>query len=146
MKINKKVKIAAGSILGIAFLLFATLIVHVAYMVKKEAKEPFAHVQMSRTDFQQPVDSASALAIQNKIKTLKGVKSTYFNLKDNILIYTFDNRENTAQDIYNNAIKNTGFASSRHIVSSKEMNTGCPVMNPNSFYGKLSTLVAKVVN
>lgn len=146
MKINKKVKIAVGSMLGIAFLFFATLIIHIAYMVHKQAQEPFAHEQMSRADFLQAVDSSSALNIENKVKSLKGVKSTYFNLKDNIFIYTFDNRENNSQAIYDNAIKNSGFASSRHIVTAKEMNTGCPAMNPNSFYGKISTLVARVVN
>jgi hypothetical protein len=146
MKISKKVKILSGSILGLAFLLFATLIVHIAIMVRGRAPLPFATVQMARADFREAVDSASAIRIQNNIKRLKGVQSTYFNLKDYVLVYTFDNKVNTAQGIYDEAIRNAGFRSVRYVVSASDLTKGCPVMNNNSFYGKLTETVANIVN
>lgn len=144
--LNKKIKIGLFSILGIAFLLFAVLIVHIAVMVHQKGELPLATVQMARADFQAPIDSVQALQIQHDIQTLNGVKSTYFNVKDDIVIYTFDNRRNTAQDIFDKAIKTSGFPVVRYTVSEKDLAKGCPVMNDNSFYGKLTAVVSKFVN
>jgi hypothetical protein len=146
MKFGKKWKIAIFSVLGAAFLLFATLVVHIAVMVHQRGPLAFATIQMARSDFQAPVDSARAQEIQKHILTLKGVKSTYCNLKDGILIYTFDNRINTAQQIYDEAIKTSGIPSVRYTVSKKDLARGCPVMNNSSFYGKLTAIISKVVN
>src|ERR1700761_401362 len=121
MKINKKVKIVVASVLGLAFLLFATLVVHIVVMVKGKPPLAMATIQMSRADFQQPVDSVSALKIQKDIKSLPGVKDTYFNLKDHIVVYTFDNKLNSAQGIYDAAIKNSGFRSARYLVSQNDL-------------------------
>lgn len=146
MKLGKKWKIAIFSILGVAFLLFATLIIHIAVMVHHRGPLTFATIQMARSDFQAPVDSAQAQQIQKNILALNGVKSTYFNLKDGIVIYTFDNRINTAQQIYDKAIKTSGIPAERYTVSEMDLAKGCPVMNNNSFYGKLTAVVSKFVN
>ncbi len=146
MKINKKIKIVFGVVFGIAFLFFATLIVHIAIMVKGRVLPPDATVQMARADFKEPVDSLSAIKIQNDIKMQKGVQTTYFNSKDYIMVYSFDNKVNTAQNIYDAAIRNSGFRSARYIVSKADLAKGCPVMNHNSFYGKLTEMVASIVN
>ncbi len=146
MKINKKIKIAIATVSGFAFLFFAALIVHIAIMVKGMQPLSDPTVQMARADFKQPVDSSDGTRIENKIRSLRGVKATYFNLKNYILIYTFDNRLNDAQNIYDKAIKNSGFKSVRYTVSQSDLSKGCPVMNGNSFYGKLTAVVSKVVN
>lgn len=146
MKINKRWKIGIISTIGVVFLLFATLIVHIAIMVHNRGPLAFATIQMGRSDFQAPVDSTQAQQIQKHILAMKGVKSTYFNMKDGIVIYTFDNRANTAQQIYDKAIRTSGIPSLRYTVSEKDMAKGCPVMNSNSFYGKLTAVVSKIVN
>lgn len=143
---KKTLKIAIFSIAGIAFLFFATLIVHIVIMVKNKAPLANATIQMARADFNEPIDAIAATKIQNEIKMQAGVKSTYFNSNSNILVYTFDNRANDAQDIYNNAIKNSGFASERHIVSAEDATKGCPAMDNKSFYGKLTKVVTSIVN
>src|ERR1700743_3741080 len=140
MKINKKIKILLGSVLGLAFLLFAVLIVHIAIMVKGRPAD--ATVQLGRADFKEPVDSLSAVKIQDEIKNLKGVKYTYFNAKDYIMVYAFDNKVNTARQIYDAAIKNAGFRSVRYTVGAADLTKGCPVMSNHSFYGKLTEMVA----
>ena len=115
-------------------------------MVKEMRSLPDATIQMARADFMQPVDSLSAVQIENKVMSQEGVKSTYFNPKDYILVYTFDNRINNSQNIYDHAIKNSGFKSERYIVSASDLTKGCPVMNDNSFYGKLTAFVGRFVN
>lgn len=142
----KKVKIAIFSLLGVAVLFFAVLLVHIVIMVKNRPPVENATIQMARADFNEPIDATAATKIQNEIKEQPGVKSTYFNSKTNILVYTFDNRDNDAQDIYNKTIKNSGFASVRKIYSAEESKTGCPVMDNNSFYGKLTKVVTSIVN
>lgn len=146
MKISKKVKFGIFGILGLVFLFFLVLIVHIGIMVHERGPIAMATVQMARADFQKPVDSMQAQQIQTQIKAQKGVKSTYFNIKDGIVIYTFDNRENTAGSIYKKAIKTFSIPSARYTVSKEDLANGCPVMNNNSFYGKLTAVVSKVVN
>lgn len=146
MKINKKIKIALLSVLGIVTLLIITLLVHVTIMVKEMRALPDATIQMARADFTQPVDSINAVLIENKVMDQPGVKSTYFNSKDYTLVYTFNNRINNAPNIYNHAIKNDGFSSACFIVSAADLSKGCPVMNDNSFYGKLTVFLGKFVN
>lgn len=146
MKTNKKIKVALLSILGIAVLFFLALLVHITIMVKEMKALPEATIQMARADFIQPVDSINAVQIENKVMDQPGVKSTYFNSKDYTLVYSFDNRVNNAQNIYDHAIKNDGFRSTRYIVSAADLSTGCPVMNDNSFYGKLTAFVGRFVN
>jgi hypothetical protein len=146
MKINKKLKIVSVSQLGLVFLFFAVLIVHIAIMVKGRPAPANAMIQMARADFREPVDAQSAAKIQNNIKSLKGVESTYFNLKDHIVVYTYNNKVNTAQHIYDVAIKDVGFRSVRYTVSQNDLSKGCPVLNNNSFYGRLTEKVASIVN
>jgi hypothetical protein len=146
MKINKKIRIIILSVLGITFLFFAVLLVHITMMVKEMRDLPYATIQMARADFKQPVDSIHALQIENKVLKQEGVKSAYFNPKDYTLVYTFDNRVNNAKKIYDNAVKNDGFKSARYIVSASDLSKGCPVMNDNNFYGKLTAFVGKFIN
>lgn len=146
MSSGKKVKIIIGGIVGIALLFFMVLIIHIGVMVNN--REPIANatIQMARADFNVSLDSASVLLIQDNIKELEGVRSTYFNYDSDILIYTFDNRVNRAQNIYDKAIRDSGFPSERITVSAEEAMQGCPAMSNNSFYGKLTRLVAQVIN
>lgn len=146
MKINKKIRIVLLSILGLVCLLFVTLIAHVIIMIKEMRTLPYATIQRARADFKQPVDSLNALQIENKVMAQPGVESTYFNPREYILVYTFDNRVNNAQNIYDKVIKNDGFKSVRYIVSATDLSKGCPVMNDNNFYGKLTAFVGRFVN
>ncbi|QES88313.1 hypothetical protein [Rhizosphaericola mali] len=142
---KKKLKIFALSLIGIAVLLFAVLIIHIIVMVKKEGQIPNATMQLARVDFGQPIDSSSLINIQNKVKNMKGVKNTYYNAKANILVYGYDNRLNNAKNIFNLAIKNNGVIAQPHVVSSKQANTGCPAMGGNSFYSKITKIIYKLV-
>lgn len=146
MKINKKLKTALKIAGGAVLLFFIVLVTHIVIMVKNRPPLVHSTTQLARADFKQPVDSAAAISIQDGLKKLSGVQTTYFNLKDNILVYGFDNRKNTAENIYDEAIKNCGFTSVRYMVNSKDMANGCPVIDNNSFYGKVTNVIAKIVN
>lgn len=145
MKKRKRIKYLLGWAGGIALLFVGVLLVHIVIMVRKMPVLAFPTVQMARIDFTQWVDSSDAVRIQDQVRAQKGVKSTYFNQPAHILIYTYDNRVNNSQAIYQHTIPSSGYAAERHLVSQEDLKQGCPVMNDHSFYGKITAIIAKVV-
>ncbi|PSK93200.1 hypothetical protein B0I18_102170 [Taibaiella chishuiensis] len=146
MTMKKKLKVAAGSLLGIMFLFSAVLLIHIVVMVKNRKPLPAATLQMARADFKQPVPDQVMQTIQQAVSRQKGVKETYYNAGSRMLVYTYDNKVNTAEAIYASAIRPSGMSSERHLVSQSEATKGCPAMDNHSFYGKLTNMVARVVN
>lgn len=145
MNKNKNVKRVLGWMGVFAVLFVLLLLTHIVIMVKRMPILANPTLQLARVDFKEPLDSLSIGQIRNKVVSQKGVKSTYYNQRDDILIYTFDNRLNNARTIYDNAIVPSGYASVRYVVTAKDLQQGCPVMSNDSFYGKLTALVAKIV-
>ena len=146
MSFRKKMKIALGSIAGVAFLLFAVLVVHIVIMVKMRKPPANATVQMARVDFKQSMDPATIAKVEGDIKVMKGVKDVYYNPQSHILIYSFDAKQNNANNIYNTAIQSSGYSANRFAFAKNDMAKGCPVMDNHSFYGKLTSIVSNVIN
>jgi len=142
----KNIKKVLGWMGVFAVLFVLLLLTHIVIMVKSMPILVYPTLQLARVDFKEPLDSLSIRRIRNQVASQKGVESTYYNPKDDILIYTFDNRLNNAHSIYDKAIIPSGYASERYVVTAKDLQQGCPVLNNNSFYGKLTALVAKIVN
>lgn len=146
MTLKKKVKVLLGSILGTTFLLFAVLVAHIVVMVKNRKPLENPTIQMARVDFRQPVHLSDLTKMEHRIKDMNGVKDTYFNQGSNILIYTFDAKLNSAERIYNGAIKNAGFGAEWYVVAKGDEAKGCPAMDNHSFYGKLTSVVENSIN
>lgn len=146
MTTREKIKWTVLGTLGLGFLLFLTLVIHISVMVYHKAPLPFKHVQMARIDFLQPLDENHLKQVKRNLKAQKGVRSTYYNTKDHNVVYTFDNRQNNARQIYNGAIAQADIAAKPYIVSAKDLKNGCPVMDTHSFYSRLTTVISKVVN
>ena len=142
---KKKIKIIALSLLGVSVLLFVVLLVHIVIMVKKEGQMPNATLQLARVDFEQPMDSSLVVNIEKKVKSMDGVKNTYYNYTSNILVYGYDNRVNNSKNIFNKAIKKQGFIAHPYVVSAIQANSGCPAMGKNSFYTKITKIIYKIV-
>lgn len=143
---RKKIKWTFFGLLGLGFLLFLTLVVHIAVMVYHKGPLPFEHVQMARVDFQKPLDSVQIASLETQLLAQKGVKTSYFNTKDDNLVYTFDNRQNSSQKIYQEIFQSGALSAKRYTVSADDLAKGCPVMNNNSFYGKLTSVISKAIN
>ena len=84
MKINRTVKIIAGSILGIFVLLFLVLVVHIA--TAKPLVIDNASLQISRIDFKEPIDSLKAKEIHRNLKKIPGVKTDRLNIETGVLL------------------------------------------------------------
>lgn len=146
MKMTSKFKTALKWSISIVTLLLILLFVHIAVMVKQMPKPSNPTIQLARVDFLEPVDTTSVRLIRSGVSKLRGVKSTYFNTTDNILVYAYDNRVNQSQTIYDAAIKDCGFKSSRYVINAEDAGKGCPAFDNNSFYGKVTQFVSSVIN
>ena len=146
MTIGKKIRWILLGAFGLVCLLFFTLVVHIAVMVYHKGSLPFEHIQMARVDFNAPLDSARIDALQADLLAQNGVKSSFFNTGDHNVVYTFDNRLNSSQNIYRNIFQQASIGAKPYIVSTGDLARGCPVMDNNSFYGKLTAVISKAIN
>ncbi|WP_298222252.1 hypothetical protein [Flavobacterium sp.] len=142
MKINRKLRIAAVSILGSVLLLFVILVAHIATAKPLEN----ATVQVSRIDFDQPFDAIGAADVKTKILSIPGVKSDVL-VKKNVVVYFHDNRIADSKKVFDQLMAKGNYHAKRFLVpenlASKSV---CLVMNHDGFYYKFSKTVQKVFN
>jgi hypothetical protein len=130
--------------LSVVVVLFGVLVVHI-YMVTK----PKAHgknLQLSRIDFKEPIDSAEANKIRNFVHGLDGVDNTYFNIPAGMLVYGYLPEKQSSENVYNQLMSHGHYKAERFIVDASQVAKGCPVMDPNSFGYRMSTVISKIFN
>ncbi|MBY0485777.1 MAG: hypothetical protein K2P85_01080 [Flavobacteriaceae bacterium] len=142
MKINKKVKIALLSILGIGLLFFAILVYHIANARPIES----ANIQVSRIDFDKPFDSLSTIAIKEKLHAIDGVKSEII-VKRNVVVYFHDNKIADSKKVYDQLMAKGDYKAERFILPANLANKEvCPVMKKDGFNYKFTKLVQRIFN
>ena len=145
MKINKKLKIALLSVLGIIVLFFAILVFHIA--TAKPVEYDNAHLQISRIDFKEPIDSLRAKEIHSNMKTIEGVKNPKFYFKQNVLVYYSDNRITNSEKVFNQLMMKGNYKAQRLVIP-KELasKSVCPAMSDDSFSYKFSRGIQRIFN
>ncbi|MES2746919.1 MAG: hypothetical protein V4648_00990 [Bacteroidota bacterium] len=142
MKINKKIKIALLSILGISVLLFAILVYHIANARPIES----AHIQVSRIDFDKPFDAASTIEIKEKLHEIDGVKSEII-VKNNVVVYFHDNTVADSKKVFAELMKKGDYKANRFIVPENLANAqACPVIKKDGFKYKFAKVVQRIFN
>ena len=145
MKINKKVKIIVGSILGIFVLLFLVLVVHIA--TAKPLVIDNASLQISRIDFKEPIDSLKSKEIHRNLKKIPGVKTDRLNIETGVLVYFHDIKIANSEEIYNQLVALGDYKAERYILpKGLENKTACPVMTEDSFSYKFSRGIQRIFN
>jgi hypothetical protein len=145
MKINKKVKIIVGSILGIFVLLFLVLVVHIA--TAKPLVIDNASLQISRIDFKEPIDSLKAKEIHRNLKKIPGVKTDRLNIETGVLVYFHDIKIANSEEIYNQLVALGDYKAELYILpKGLENKTACPVMTEDSFSYKFSRGIQRIFN
>ena len=143
MKINKKVKIAVLSIIGIFLLLFAVLVYHIA------SAKPIdnATMQISRIDFKEPIDAVKAKEISTNMKSITGVINPHYFPKTNAVVYLHDMKVINSKQVFEQFMQKGTFKADRYVVpknlAGKEV---CPVMAENSFKAKFARQVQRIFN
>lgn len=145
MRINKKLKIALLSFLGVFLLLFVVLVVHIA--TAKPLVIDNATLQISRIDFKEPIDSLKAKEIHRNMKSIAGVKNPKFYPEKNVLVYYHDMKIANSEQVFNQLMAKGDYKAERLIIpvdiASKKV---CPVMNDDSFSAKFSRGIQRIFN
>lgn len=145
MRIPKKIKIAAVSILGIVGLLFVVLVVHIA--TAKPVVYDNATLQISRIDFEEAIDSAKAKEIHRNLKSIPGVKNDRINMEKGVVVYFHDNKVINSEEVFNQLIAKGNYKAKRYVISNElAQKKACPVMNEDSFSYKFSRGVQRIFN
>lgn len=142
MKINKKIKIILLSIFGIAFLLFAILVYHIANARPIEN----ATIQISRIDFDKPFDSLSTEKVKKHLLSIDGVKSDII-VKNNVVVYFHDNRLADSKKVFNQLMQKDNYKASRFVLPASLANKQvCPVIQKDGLSYKFTKFVQSVFN
>ena len=145
MKINRKIKIALGSIFVIFLILFVVLVVHIA--TAKPLMIDNASLQISRIDFKEPIDSLKAKEIHRNLKKIPGVKTDRLNIKTGVLVFFYDIKIANSEEIYNQLVALGNYKAERYILpKGLENKTACPVMTEDSFSYKFSRGIQRIFN
>jgi hypothetical protein len=145
MKINRKIKIAIGSVFGIFLILFLVLVVHIA--TAKPLVVDNATLQISRIDFKEPIDSLKAKEIHRNLKSIPGVKTDRLNKETGVLVFFHDIKIADSKTIYNKLIAMGNYKAERFVLPKElENKTACPVMSEDSFSYKFSRGIQRIFN
>lgn len=145
MKINKKIKIAVGSVLGIVLLLFIVLVVHIATI--KPTIYDNATLQISRIDFKQSIDSTMAKQINRDMKSIAGVKNPSVFAEKKVVVYYHDMNIANSEQVFTQLMAKGNYNAERYIVpAALASNEVCPVMDKNSFSFKFSRGIQRIFN
>lgn len=145
MKINRKIKIALLSIVGIVALLLVVLVVHIA--TAKPVVYDNANLQISRIDFHQPLDSAMVKEIHRNLKSIAGVKNDHFNAEKGVVVYFHDNRLADSQKVFDQLMAKGNYKAERFVISAEMASKQvCPVMNEGSFSYHFAKGVKRIFN
>ncbi len=142
---KQKIKIILGSALGVTFLLFGVLVFHIA--TSKAIVYDNSTMQISRIDFQEPLDSVKMKTIHRQLKSIPGFINDSYNLETGVLVYFHDNRIADSQKIFNALIHKGNYKAKRYIVP-KELasNKVCPMMNEGSISYAFSKEIKRIFN
>ncbi|MBI3260646.1 MAG: hypothetical protein HYZ54_14400 [Ignavibacteriae bacterium] len=100
-------------------------------------------VQLGRIDFKQDIDSLEGNRIRSFVSHLDGVKSTYFNYKDRILVYTYSSKIQSSVNVYNLLAGYGNFKAERYVVGVGATKSGCPIgADKQSYTGTVSSYIS----
>jgi len=142
---KRKIKVIGITLLSVAILFSMILVYHIA--TAKPVDYDNSTMQISRIDFNEPLDSLKMKAIHRNLKSIPGFISDSYNLEKGVLVYFHDNRIADSKTMYNALIQKGNYNATRYIVpKSLASNEVCPVMNRESFSYKFSKTVKQIFN
>lgn len=142
---KKKIKIIVGSFFGVIFLLFLMLVYHIVTVKPLVYDNPT--MQISRIDFQEPIDSIKMKTIHHQLKSIPGFINDSYNLETGVLVYFHDNRVADSKKIFYELMRKGNYKATRYILP-KELayNKVCPVMDEGSASHTFTKLVRNIFN
>ena len=145
MKVNRTVKLVIGSIFSIILLLVVVLVVHIA--TAKPVELDNATMQISRIDFNEPLDSLKSKEIHRNLKSIDGVKNTKIVPEKGVVVYFHDNRIVNSEQVFTQLSSKGNYKAERFMISDElAAKKVCPAMNTDSFSYKFSRGIQRIFN
>lgn len=145
MNLKKTLKIVGGSVGGIILILFVILVVHIA--TAKSVELDNNTLQISRMDFNKPLDSLERKQILSDLKSIPGVKKEHLNMETGVLVYYHDNKIISAKEVWEQMVAKRNYSVAQYVVSAEAASKQvCPVGNSDSFSYKFSRGVQRLFN
>jgi hypothetical protein len=143
MKKGKFLKLLIWS--GSAFLVFIAVLVTHIYLVTRISKNQDERVrQLSRIDFKQNIDTQEADKIRAFVNGLSGVENSYFNLDNDILVYSYLVEKQNSFNVYNKLIAFGNYKAVRYVVNETNAQSGCPIgTDKTSISYKIAAYISK---
>jgi hypothetical protein len=102
-------------------------------------------VQLGRIDFQEQIDSTEAAKITTYVKSLEGIRTTYFNIPGRAFVFGYaTNTNQTIDNVFKQVMTLKAYKATRY-VSDNNKPSGCPVMNEDSFFHRFFVYYYKVI-
>lgn len=145
MKTKTIIKRVLFSVLIVFTLLVGTLVVHIATVTPKKVDN--STLQISKLDFQEPLDSIKVREIKKIFNSIVGVKKYRLNLKKQTLVYFHDNQLVNADQVYHEFSNKSNIKVSPYILP-KELKgkSVCPVIDKNSISYRFTSGIQKIIN
>lgn len=124
---------------SVVVILFLALGIHLYYVTDNFYQNTPANssIRLARIDFAQPVDSIEANRIKQSVNNLPGVEKSYFNIKDNILVYSYNKDVQSPNNVYKQVMNQNNYLATRFVVAEEDMSSGCPAMSDKASSGLL---------
>ena len=100
-------------------------------------------IQLSRIDFQEPVDALSANRIKGTILATSGVQQTYFNLPDRIVVFSHDPKIVSADAVLRKIRHQYAFQAERFLPDLPTKSSSCPVTGQNSIFVRMGAYLRR---
>lgn len=139
MIIRKKKTIRAILFLLIILLLFGIYLYHLPGAIV--AAKP--QIQLSRIDFQEPIDSLSANRVKGTILTISGVLQTHFNVPDRIVVFSHDPKIVSADAVLRKIQHKYPFQAKRFLPDLPTNSSSCPVTGQNSIFVRMGAYLRR---
>lgn len=142
MKMLKKLLLAG---LALFIILLVVLVIHIA--TAKPVVIDNQTLQISRIDFNEPMDTIQAQAIHRQLKSIPGVKNPKVVPDKGVAVYFHDNTITNAKEVYEALMAMGNYKASPFVVPETLAHKSvCPVGNTNSFSYKFSRGIQRIFN
>jgi hypothetical protein len=142
---KRKLKFIAMGLIGTTLILLIILVVHIA--TAKPTKYDNATMQISRIDFQEPLDSIKIKEIHRNLKSIPGFISDSYNIKNNVVVFFHDNKIADSKKMVDQLIQKGNYKATRYVLpKGMEAKQVCPVIEEGSFSYHFSKGIQRIFN
>ena len=140
-RILKKVLIVIGSV-GALFIII--LLYHIITIKPKVYETP--HLQISRIDFKNNIDSVQSKQICQDLRSIEGLTSDSIIVKNNVVVYFHNNSKTNSKKVYNELMAKRNYEAERFILPDSLSNKKVCPMNEDSFTYQMSRKLNQFFN